>query len=228
MSKGTRYTQQSYKVSNAFPFEWIKKKWKENFYITGMATAGLQAWLECCMRQQPLSCSWLEMLCGCLWMSISRVLSILAGSCFFAMHACLNCNDLEAWNTSRAVWRACVSQRLLSYDMTAVEHLIHTDCYSCLSYRHIACACATGKQWAVVMSRCNEYKDQVIELDFLYPSDGIHRRWDEGATPAYSCPLPCDSASHPLVSVLRLCIVPLYCAACAVCVHKCLGEDLPT
>lgn len=30
------------------------------------------------------------------------------------------------------------------------------------------------------MSRCNEYKDQVIELDFLYPSEGIHRRWDEG------------------------------------------------
>ena len=40
MSKGTRYTQQSYKVSDAFPFEWIKKKWKENFYITSMATAG--------------------------------------------------------------------------------------------------------------------------------------------------------------------------------------------
>lgn len=39
-----------------------------------------------------------------------------------------------------------------------------------------------GKQWAVVMSRCNEYKDQVIELDFLYPSEGIHRRWDEGTT----------------------------------------------
>ena len=37
-----------------------------------------------------------------------------------------------------------------------------------------------GKQWAVVMSRCTEYKDQVIELDFLYPSEGIHRRWDEG------------------------------------------------
>ena len=53
MSKGTRYTQQSYKVSDAFPFEWIKKKWKENFYITGMATAGLQACLECCLRQQP-------------------------------------------------------------------------------------------------------------------------------------------------------------------------------
>lgn len=47
MSKGTRYTQQSYKVSDAFPFEWIKKKWKENFYITGMATAGLQPCLQC-------------------------------------------------------------------------------------------------------------------------------------------------------------------------------------
>jgi len=49
MSKGTRYTQQSYKVSDAFPFEWIKKKWKENFYITSMATAG---------EPQARSCPW--------------------------------------------------------------------------------------------------------------------------------------------------------------------------
>ena len=48
MSKGTRYTQQSYKVSDAFPFEWIKKKWKENFYITSMATAGMVLLL--CLR----------------------------------------------------------------------------------------------------------------------------------------------------------------------------------
>ncbi|GJP76036.1 hypothetical protein CLOP_g16228 [Closterium sp. NIES-67] len=40
MSKGTPYTQQSYKVSDSFPFKWINKKWKEGFYVTSMATAG--------------------------------------------------------------------------------------------------------------------------------------------------------------------------------------------
>ncbi|KAK4765671.1 hypothetical protein SAY86_026761 [Trapa natans] len=40
MSKGTPYTQQSYKVSESFPFKWINKKWKEGFYVTSMATAG--------------------------------------------------------------------------------------------------------------------------------------------------------------------------------------------
>ncbi|CAO2837187.1 unnamed protein product [Amaranthus hypochondriacus] len=40
MSKGTQFTQQSYKVSDAFPFKWINKKWKEGFYVTSMATAG--------------------------------------------------------------------------------------------------------------------------------------------------------------------------------------------
>lgn len=40
MSKGTKYTQQSYKVSDTFPFEWIKKKWRESFYVTSVATAG--------------------------------------------------------------------------------------------------------------------------------------------------------------------------------------------
>ncbi|KAK8938742.1 Casein kinase I isoform delta-like [Platanthera zijinensis] len=40
MSKGTQYSQQSYKVSDSFPFKWINKKWKEGFYVTSMATAG--------------------------------------------------------------------------------------------------------------------------------------------------------------------------------------------
>uniref|UniRef100_A0A061SHN6 non-specific serine/threonine protein kinase n=1 Tax=Tetraselmis sp. GSL018 TaxID=582737 RepID=A0A061SHN6_9CHLO len=39
MSKGTTYTQQSYKVSDCFPFKWINKKWKEGFYVTSMATS---------------------------------------------------------------------------------------------------------------------------------------------------------------------------------------------
>ncbi|KAF6151762.1 hypothetical protein GIB67_010336 [Kingdonia uniflora] len=40
MSKGTQYTQQSYKVAESFPFKWIQKKWREGFHVTSMATAG--------------------------------------------------------------------------------------------------------------------------------------------------------------------------------------------
>ncbi|XVF26833.1 hypothetical protein REPUB_Repub14bG0053200 [Reevesia pubescens] len=40
MSKGTPYLQQSYKVSESFPFKWINKKWREGFYVTSMATSG--------------------------------------------------------------------------------------------------------------------------------------------------------------------------------------------
>uniref|UniRef100_A0A7N0T5C9 non-specific serine/threonine protein kinase n=1 Tax=Kalanchoe fedtschenkoi TaxID=63787 RepID=A0A7N0T5C9_KALFE len=40
MSKGTQYLQQSYKVSDAFPFKWINKKWREEFHVTSMATSG--------------------------------------------------------------------------------------------------------------------------------------------------------------------------------------------
>lgn len=39
-SSGTPYAQQSYKVSDSFPFKWINKKWKEGFFVTAMATAG--------------------------------------------------------------------------------------------------------------------------------------------------------------------------------------------
>ncbi|KAE9462307.1 hypothetical protein C3L33_05785, partial [Rhododendron williamsianum] len=37
---GMQFTQQSYKVSDSFPFKWINKKWKEGFYVTSMATSG--------------------------------------------------------------------------------------------------------------------------------------------------------------------------------------------
>lgn len=37
---GTPFTQQSYKVSDSFPFKWISKKWREGFHVTSMATAG--------------------------------------------------------------------------------------------------------------------------------------------------------------------------------------------
>lgn len=37
---GTQYLQQSYKVSESFPFKWINKKWREGFSVTAMATAG--------------------------------------------------------------------------------------------------------------------------------------------------------------------------------------------
>ncbi|CAN6439806.1 unnamed protein product [Victoria cruziana] len=30
------------------------------------------------------------------------------------------------------------------------------------------------------MSRNSGFSDQVVELDFLYPSEGIHRRWENG------------------------------------------------
>ncbi|KAL6972761.1 Casein kinase 1-like protein hd16 [Sarracenia purpurea var. burkii] len=40
MSKGTQYLQQSYKVSDSFPYKWINKKWREGFYVTSMATSG--------------------------------------------------------------------------------------------------------------------------------------------------------------------------------------------
>lgn len=39
MSKGTRFTQQSYKVSDSFPFKWIAKKWREGYFVTSMATS---------------------------------------------------------------------------------------------------------------------------------------------------------------------------------------------
>ena len=82
MTKGTKWTQQSYKVDTTFPYEWIKKKWRENFHVTSIGTAGSPS---------------------------------------------------------------------------------------------------TKQQWAVVMSRDTEFRHQVVEIDFQYPSEGIHYHWDKGA-----------------------------------------------
>ncbi|PRQ53237.1 hypothetical protein RchiOBHm_Chr2g0164291 [Rosa chinensis] len=74
--EGLPYTQQLYKVSDIFPFQWNNKKWKEGFSVTSMTTA--------------------------------------------------------------------------------------------------------GSRWGIVMSRNAGYSNQVVEIDFLYPSEGIHGRWENG------------------------------------------------
>ncbi|XP_020273465.1 casein kinase 1-like protein HD16 [Asparagus officinalis] len=54
MSKGTPYTQQSYKVSESFPYKWINKKWKEGFHVTSMATSGCK-WVVIMSRNAGFS-----------------------------------------------------------------------------------------------------------------------------------------------------------------------------
>ena len=39
VSKGTRWQQQSYKVDDKFPYDWVKRKWAEKFAITSIATS---------------------------------------------------------------------------------------------------------------------------------------------------------------------------------------------
>ncbi|KAL3655960.1 hypothetical protein CASFOL_000356 [Castilleja foliolosa] len=42
-------------------------------------------------------------------------------------------------------------------------------------------AMATSRTtWAIVMSRGTGFSKQVVELDFGYPSEGIHKRFSEG------------------------------------------------
>jgi len=57
---GTQYAQQSYKVSDSFPFKWINKKWKEGFYVTAMATAGSR-WAAVMSRNAGFSAQVVEL-----------------------------------------------------------------------------------------------------------------------------------------------------------------------
>jgi hypothetical protein len=40
-------------VSDSFPYEWIKKKWREGFFVTAMATANTQ-WAVIMSRTQGI------------------------------------------------------------------------------------------------------------------------------------------------------------------------------
>ena len=52
-------------------------------------------------------------------------------------------------------------------------------------------------RWAVVMSRNAGFDHQCVELDFQYPSEGIHRRWDAGYR-ITSCAATPDQAAFVL------------------------------
>ena len=67
-------------------------------------------------------------------------------------------------------------------------------------------------RWAVVMSRNAGFVDQCVELDFQYPSEGIHRRWDAGGaippcaawpTASLSCCVLLGTSEGPYLDVLR-------------------------
>ncbi|CAL9763914.1 unnamed protein product, partial [Musa acuminata subsp. burmannicoides] len=51
MSKGTPYSQQSYKVSESFPFKWINKKWWEGFMSMQWQQLELDGLLSCLVMQ---------------------------------------------------------------------------------------------------------------------------------------------------------------------------------
>lgn len=108
---GTPYTQQSYKVSESFPFKWINKKWKEGFYVTSMTTAGTR-WAVVMSRNAGFS-----------------------------------------------------DQVFLSFDL--YMYLLFS---TVLHFWSI--------YFCVVLHLFQPFK--VVELDFLYPSEGIHRRWESG------------------------------------------------
>ena len=48
MSKGTRWHQQSYKVDEKFPYEWVKKKWADKFAVTSIASCMKDGALHAC------------------------------------------------------------------------------------------------------------------------------------------------------------------------------------
>lgn len=108
MSKGTKFTQQSYKVIESFPFEWIKKKWREGFFVTAMAT---------CMNQ----------------------------------------------------WAVVMSKTPGIIDQV----------------RHLSAVICGG----VLFLKCC-HPQQVVEVDFQYPSEGIHKRWDAGYR------ITCSASTH--------------------------------
>ncbi|KAG6395777.1 hypothetical protein SASPL_141902 [Salvia splendens] len=45
---------------------------------------------------------------------------------------------------------------------------------------YVTSMATSGTRWTVVMSRGAGFSNQVVELDFLYPSEGIHQRWENG------------------------------------------------
>lgn len=60
--------QQTYKVTESFPFDWIAKRWKDGYYVTSMATAGRGRWAVVMSRgvgfSHQVSIIWMEKVDG--------------------------------------------------------------------------------------------------------------------------------------------------------------------
>ncbi|RYQ93236.1 hypothetical protein Ahy_B09g099504 isoform E [Arachis hypogaea] len=156
MSKGTQYTQQSYKVSDSFPFKWINKKWKEGFHVTSMATAGSR-WGVVMSRNAGFSDQVVEL--DFLYPSEGIHRRWDGGYRITATAATLDQSALILSIPRRKPGdETQETLRTSQFPSTHVKEKWSKNLY-------LACLC---------------YGRTVVELDFLYPSEGIHRRWDGG------------------------------------------------
>ncbi|THF93948.1 hypothetical protein TEA_017638 [Camellia sinensis var. sinensis] len=161
MSKGMQYTQQSYKVSDSFPFKWINKKWREGFHVTSMATAGSR-WAVVMSRNTGFS-DQVEFLPSLIPIF---VISLQKTSLF---------EPMTSWQVAWGFGLETPNFQRLEFQ-------------SLLGHLYLLFGCCTFS------ARSSTYSVVVVELDFLYPSEGIHKRWDNGYR-ITSTAATCDQAA---------------------------------
>ncbi|GMN50507.1 hypothetical protein TIFTF001_019656 [Ficus carica] len=156
MDAGTGFSAQVFELSPIFLHkEWIMEQWDKNYYITSIAGAnnGSALVLRPCWFW-----TWENGASKELFKNLIEDLPISSD-----VMDCLLLDD----RITLFSFPSCLMSLTFAFALAVAR---------CTLYSTVL----QSSKWGIVMSRNAGYSSQVVELDFLYPSEGIHKRWESG------------------------------------------------
>lgn len=168
MSQTSGYTMQSWSTGTAFPRDWIREKWDDNYYITSITYGGgewavamsqgtkysTQSWKTDSAYPGP----WIKE----KWDENLRITSMAYGGGEWAVVMGKNTGiTMQSWNKTSYFPRDWINEKWGdNYRITSMAY--------------------GGGEWAVVMSQSTGYTMQTWKTDSAYPQNWIKEKWGEG------------------------------------------------
>jgi hypothetical protein len=167
MSKGTNYSKQAWKVGEAYPEDWIREKWDEDFYITSMAygngewALAISKGVGYSTQSWKTSSAYPEDWVDAKWEEEYAITALAYGDGEWAVAMSKGAEyTSQTWEISSTYPAAWIGEQ---WDE---DYYITSMAYG-------------NGEWVVVMSEGNGYTTQAWKRSEEYPSDWIRKKWAE-------------------------------------------------
>lgn len=189
MSKGSEYTNQTWKSSNTFPTDWIKEKWESDFYITSLAhkynelvvvmSKGAPYTTQSFNRKSLYPNEWIKE----KWDQGYYISSLAYGGGEWVVVMSKGTGySTQSWKKNSTYPTEWIKEKWNeNYDITSVTH--------------------GNGEWVVTMSKGTAFTTQAWKTNNSFPKDWIKEKWDVQTTTVQNQPDIVENATLHLIMV---------------------------